>query len=186
MTNSQNDNEYTPWNDLTPARQRVALTIAHVHGPTTFNRPDLLDNTEDTDGLNEVIDDVDRVLTSLEYTTLLNELVDDEYLVKEFQGGTNPVILDVEYDPDRDTRSAAPYGDTSALHTIVDQVLDREDISEDILDQVDNPSDFNEVRNAVNRAVERRVLRTYSDPSKYRFTEQTYSIVEAKVNGSGE
>lgn len=65
------------------------------------------------------------------------------------------------------------------------QVLDREGISRDILDEVDNPFDFNEVRVAVNRVVGRQVLWTYSDPSRYRFTRETFSLVEAKVDGLG-
>ena len=160
----------------TQASRRLRVEIRH------FNRPDLLDDTEDADDLDTVIDDVDRVLTSLEYTTLLNELVDDGYLVKEFQGGTNPILLDIGYDSDRDTRNAAPYGNTSALHTLVDQVFDREGISADIEDLVEDPFDFNAVRNAVNRVVGRQVLRTYSDPSKYRFTKETFGLVESKVH----
>lgn len=175
------DIDRTPWDELTTARQRVVLTIAHVHGPQTFNRPDLRDDVEDADDVEDVIGDKDRVLTSLDYTRLLNELEEDGYLVKEFQGGTNPIMLDTEYDSDRDTRNAAPYGDTSALHTLVAQICDREEITRDLLDEVDNPYDFNEVKDAVNRAVGRVVLHPYSDPSKYRFTQEGYSVVDDKV-----
>ena len=171
----------TPWDELTTARQRVVLTIAHVHGLQTFNRPDLRDDVADVDHVEDVIDDKDRVLISLDYTRLLNELEEDGYLVKEFQGGTNPIMLDTEYDPDRDTRNAAPYGDTSALHTLVDQICNREEITRDLLDEVDNPYDFNEVKDAVNRAVMRVVLHPYSDPSKYCFTQEGYSVADHKV-----
>ncbi|WP_225741217.1 hypothetical protein [Halorussus halophilus] len=136
---------------------------------------------EDTDDIEDVIDDKDRVLTSLKYTRLLNDLTEDGYLVKEFQGGTNPIILDVEYDSDRDMRNSAPFGDTSALHTLVAQVCDREGIIRDLLDEVDNPYDFNEVKDKVNKAVGRAVLLPYSDPSKYRFTKEAYSLVYEKV-----
>ncbi|WP_394739449.1 hypothetical protein [Natronococcus roseus] len=173
--------ERTPWDDLTSARQRVALAIAYVHGPQTFNRPDLREDVEKTKGVEEVIDDEDRVLTSLKYTRLLNDLTEDGYLVKEFQGGTNPVILDVEYDSARDTRSAAPWGDASALHTLVSQVCDREGITRNLLDEVSNPYDFNEVKNKVNAVVGRTVLHPYADPSKYRFTKEGYSVVIGKV-----
>lgn len=176
----------TPWDDLTTARRRVVLTIAHVHGPQTFNRPDLLDDVEDADNVEDVIDDKDRVLTSLNYTRLLNELTEDGYLVKEFQGGTNPIMLDTEYNPDRDTRNAAPYGNTSALHTLVTQICDREGISRDLLGEVNNPYDFNEVKDEVNRAVGRVVLHPYSDPSKYRFTQEGYSVVFGKVEEAKE
>lgn len=175
------DTEHTPWDELTTARQRVAKTIAHVHGPQTFERPALRDDVEDADDVEEAIDDKERVLTSLKYTRLLNDLVDDGYLVLEYQGGRNPIILDVEYDADRDTRSAAPFGDTSALHTLVAQVCDREGITRDLLEEVDNPYDFNEVKAKVNKVVGRTVLQPYSDPSKYRFTQEAYAVVFEKV-----
>jgi len=180
------DNDQTPWDELTTARQRVALTIVHVHGPQTFNRPDLRDDVEEADDVEDVIDDKARVLTSLDYTRLLNDLTEDGYLVKEFQGGTNPIILDVEYDSDRDTRNAAPFGDTSALHTLVAQVCDREDITRDLLDEVENPFNFNEVKDKVNEVVGRPVLLPYSDPSKYRFTKEVYPLVREKVKESDD
>ncbi|WP_277543237.1 hypothetical protein [Haloarcula laminariae] len=178
------DDDHTPWDEVTTARQRVVKTIAHVHGPQTFERPDLRDDVEDSVTVEAVIDDKDRVLTSLKYTRLLNELVEDGYLVKEFQGGTNPIILDVEYDSNRDTRNAAPFGDTSALHTLVAQVCDREGITRDLLAEVDSPYDFNEVKEKVNAVVGRTVLHPYSDPSKYRFTKETYPLVCEKVEES--
>lgn len=179
-TDSHNDPDHTPWDELSPARRRVALTIAAVHGPTTFERPDLLDDTREADDLDEVVDDVDRVLTSLQYTTLLNELVSDGYLVQEKQGGKKPIILDLEYDEDRDDYEIAPYGYLSQFHSVVDQILDREDLSRGRLD-VEDESDFNAMRDAVNRAVGRTVLVTVADASQYRFTEDTYSLVRSKV-----
>ena len=180
------DSDRTPWDELTTARQRVALTIAHVHGPQTFNRPDLRDDVKDAGDVEDAIDDKDRVLTSLKYTRLLNALTEDGYLVKEFQGGTNPIILDVEYDSDRDMQNAAPFGDTSALHTLVAQVCDREGITRDLLDEVENPFDFNEVKDKVNEAVGRTVLQPYSDPSKYRFTKEAYPLVREKFGESDD
>jgi len=174
------DIDYTPWDELTAARRRVALTIAYVHGPSIFERPDLLGDAQESDDLDEVIDDVDRVHTSLQYTTLLNELVDDGYLVKEKQGGKSPIILDLEYEEGRDDYEVAPYGYLSRLHDVVDQVLDREGLSRSRLD-VDDEDDFNEMRNGVNRAVGRTVLVTSADASQYRFTKETYSLVREKV-----
>ncbi len=139
---------------------------------------------EDKDDVEDVIDDKERVLTSLDYTRLLNDLTEEGYLVKEFQGGTNPIILDVEYDPGRDTRNAAPWGNASALHTLVDQVCDREGITRDLLKEVEDRYDFNEVKDKVNTAVGRYVLRPYADPSKYRFTEEGYSVVYDKVEAA--
>lgn len=174
------DTDRIPWDELTTGEQRVAQTIAHVHGVQTFNRPDLFEEVVDSETIGDVIDDKERVLTSLKYTRLLNDLVYDEYLVKEFQGGTNPIILDVEYDSDRDIRNAAPWGDTSALYTLVSQVCDREGINRDLLQEVDNKYDFIEVKNKVNGVVGRVVLQPYADPSKYRFSKETYSLVSAK------
>lgn len=162
------------------ARQRVALTTAYVHGPTTFERPDLLKDVREESDLNAVIDDVDRVLTSLQYTTLLNALVEDGYLVKEHQGGKNPIILDIEYEEDRDEYDVAPFGYLSRFHTVVDQVLEREGMSRTRL-EVDNENDFNAMRDAVNRAVERTVLVIVSDASQYRFTKDGYNLVRRKV-----
>jgi len=136
---------------------------------------------EETDAIEEVIDDKGRVLTSLKYTRLLNDLVEDGYLTKEFQGGRNPIILDTEYDRHRDTRNAAPWGDASALHTLVSQVCDREGITRDLLREVENKYDFNEVKNRVNTVVGRTVLHPYADPSKYRFTQEGYSVVYNRV-----
>jgi hypothetical protein len=186
VSDSSHNAEHEPWNELTTARQRVVKTIAHVHGPQTFNRPDLREDVEGSDTIEEVIDDKERVLTSLKYTRLLNDLAKDGYLVKEFQGGKNPVILDVEYDSEHDTRNAAPWGNTSALHTLVAQVCDREGITRDLLDEVENPYDFNEVMNKVNEAVGRTVLQPYADPSKYRFTKETYSLVAEKNEASDD
>ena len=180
------DSDYTPWDELTTARQRVALTITHVHGPQTFNRPDLRDDVKNADDMEDVIDNKEKVLTSLDYTRLLNDLTKDGYLVKEFQGGTNPIILDAGYDSDRDTRNAAPFGDTSALHTLVAQVCDREGITRDLLDEVENPFEFNEVKDKVNEVVGRTVLQLYSDPSRYCFNKEAYSLVREKVEESDD
>ena len=180
-TSSKQSTKHTPWNELTTAQKRVAKTIAHVHGPQTFERPNLRDNVEVSDTIDNIIDDKSRVLTSLKYTRLLNVLVDKGYLVLEFQGGTNPIVLDIEYDSDRDIRSAAPFGNTSALHALVAQVCDRKGISRDLLDEVENPYDFNEVVKKVNTVVGRPVLQPYSDPSRYRFTQVGYGIVREKV-----
>jgi len=180
-TDSPTETEPTPWGDLTTARQRVALTTAYVHGPTTFERPDLLDDTRAAaDELESVIDDVERVLISLEYTTLLNALVEDGYLVKEHQGGKSPIILDLEYDEDRHEYEVAPFGYTSRLHTVVDQVLDREGMSRGEL-EVDDENDFNAMQAAVNRAVGRTVLVIVSDASQYRFTKAGYNLARRKV-----
>ncbi|REA05536.1 hypothetical protein DEQ92_04455 [Haloferax sp. Atlit-6N] len=185
-TDSNTTTDHTPWDELTPARQRVAKTVAYVNGPQTFERPNLHDDVKESTAVEDVIDDKDRVLTSLKYTRLLNDLVDDGYLTLEFQGGTNPIILDVEYDSTRDTRNAAPWGDASALHTLVSQVCDREGITRDLLSEVENPYDVNQVRQKVNEAVGRTVLLPYADPSEYRFTKETYSLVSEKVQAEKE
>lgn len=175
------EKDRTPWDELTTARKRVALTIGYVHGPQTFNRPDLRDDVEDADDVELVIDDKGRVLTSLKYTRLLNDLTEDGYLVKEFQGGRNPILLDTEYDSERDKRSAAPWGDDDALRTVVNQVCDREGITRNLLEEVDNEFDFNEVKDKVNEVVGRTVLHPNADPSRYRFTQEAYRVVYDKI-----
>jgi hypothetical protein len=102
-------------------------------------------------------------------------------MMKEFQGGTNPIILGIEYDSDSDTRNGTPFGDTSTLHTLVAQVFERGGITRDPLDEVEGILDFIEVKDKVNEAVGRTVLQPYSDPSKYRFTKEAYPPVREKV-----
>lgn len=177
--------ETTDWEDLTQTQQRVAKTITHVHGPSTFERPDLRDDVEDSSTLGEVIEDPDDILTSLNDTTHLNNLEEHGYLVKEYQGGENPIILDLGYEEERDEIEVAPYGASSKLHTIAAQVLDREGRSESVLEGVDE-DDFNAVRDAVNRAVGKTVLVTVSEASEYRFTKEAYSLVATKVEEARE
>lgn len=177
---SPTEQEHAPLDELTTAQQRVALIIADVHGPSTFERPNLRDEVDSASDVEEVIDDKARVMTSLKYTRLLNALSDAGYLTKEYQGGTSPIILDLGYDEERDEREIAPYGATGRLWDIVAQVLDREGLSESALGDVDE-DDFNEVRDAVNRAVGRTVLVTVSEASKYRFNPDPYNLVRDKV-----
>lgn len=178
---SDTEHEKTPWEDLTSSRQRVALTVAHLDGPATFERPDLKERAEESSDLHEIIDDTDRVYTSLKYTTLLNELVDDGYLELEFQGGKNPIYLDTEYDSDRDRLNAAPFGDSGKFFSVVNQILDREGIPNSFLDSI-NTGDFNAVKYAINRRVGRSVLIVYSDPSRYRFHQEAYMTVAEAVS----
>ena len=178
--NSSSADDPTPWGELTTAQQRVAKAVAHVHGPTTFERPDLQNDVRASSTVVNVIDGKDRVLTSLKYTRLLNDLVDDGYLIKEFQGGRNPIILDLGYEEDRDDWEVAPYGATSRLWDIVAQILDRENLREGALGDVDE-NDFNEIRNAVNAAVGRITLVTVSEASKYRFRQDPYKVAREKA-----
>jgi hypothetical protein len=58
--------------------------------------------------------------------------------------------------------------------------LNRGELSRARLDAEDE-DDFNEMRDAVNRAVGRTVLVTVADTSQYRFTKEAYSLVRSKV-----
>ncbi|EMA40806.1 hypothetical protein C447_03391 [Halococcus hamelinensis 100A6] len=157
------------------------LTIAYVNGPVVFERPSLRDDVEATKDLEKVIDDKDRVLTSLKYTRLLNDLAEEDgYLDKTFQGGVNPIVIDWEYDEGRDIRSAAPFGYKAALDDIVTQVLSREGKTKAALGSVDR-TDFNAVVKAVNGAVGRNVLGINSDPSRYRFAKGVHGLTKNKV-----
>lgn len=65
-------------------------------------------------------------------------------------------------------------------------MCDREGITRNLLDEVENPYDFNEVRDRVNKTVGRMILQPYADPSKYRFTKETYSLVAEKNETSDD
>lgn len=185
MSTSHPSQNHTPWDELTPARQRLAKTIAHVHGPETFERPVLKEDVEDSSDLGDVIDSKDRVLKSLKSTSMLNDLEDDGYLENEYQGGENPIVLDLEYDENRDRKEVAPYGNPSALSTIVFQILDRESLSEGRLGDVDM-TNFNAVIEAVNRAVGRTVLVTVSESSEYSYANGTYDVVTEAIEEDSE
>jgi len=182
VSSSDDSTDPVDWDDLSAARQRLLKTIGFVAGPVVIERPDFQDTVEsvDEDDLKTVIDDKERVLKSLNSTHLLNELVTDGYLRKVFQGGQNPIVLDLEYDEDRDTHNVAPFGAAAQLQTMAFEVLDREDIPTSALDGVDM-TDFNAVINAVNRAVGHTVLVIVSDPSEYRLSEEAVDTVMSKV-----
>lgn len=173
------------WDELTVARKRLAKTIAHVAGPAVIERPDFQDTVEASASVADVIDDKDRVLKSLNSTSLLNKLVENGYLTKVKQGGNNPIVLDLNYDEDRDTYEVAPFGVSSRLQTIAFDVLDRNDLSGSALDDVDLDN-FNAVIDAVNRAVGRTVLVIVSDASKYRIREEALGVVTEKVREAKE
>lgn len=179
-TSSTESPERTNWTDLTPGRQRVAKAVAHLNGPSEFERPDLRDEAEDSDTVAEVVDDKDRVLTSLDYTTLLNALEEEGYLVKTFQGGGNPVVVDIYYDEERDKVPAAPFGYHSKLMTLIHQVLDRNGLTDSVLNGVDI-SDWNAVIDAVNGAVSGAPIRISADASEYRFTQEGYNVAKSRA-----
>jgi hypothetical protein len=180
MSKPHTPHSHTPWDELTTARQRLAKTIAHVHGHETFERPSLKDDVKASTDLEVFIDSKDRVLTSLKSTSMLNDLDDDGYLENEYQGGENPIILDLEYDESRDDRETAPFGYDSAFNAIVSQILEREGLTREALGNVDW-DDYNDIIDAVNAAVGRVVLVIVSEPSRYRFTEGAFSKVEKEL-----
>lgn len=171
----------TDWAELTSHRQRLLKTIWHVEGPAVVERPDLRDEVEDSDDIETVIDDEDRILKTLNSCGLLNKLVEeDDYLVKLRQGGGNPIIVDYEYDPGRDTHQSVGYGATGKLATMAFDILDREDEPEWRLDDVDM-SDPNEVVEALNRIVGHSVVGIVAESSRYRLREEAVPVVEAKT-----
>ena len=174
------------WNELvSDERRRLLLTIGHLRGPKVFERPELKQDAPSSSTLADVIDDVAGVVKTLKDTGLLNGLVEDGYLRKTFQGGKKPIVLDLEYDEDRDTREVAPFGATAKLRDIVSQVLDREGLSESALGSVDM-TDFNAVITAVNRTVGKTTLVVVSDPSKYRLREEAVPTVMEKVKEASD
>ena len=175
------DIEKTDWTDLTTDQKRLLKTIGFIVGPKAFERPELKDKVEKSEDLEEVIDSKERVVTTLRYTALLNKMVDAGYLTKTFQGGENPIVLDLNYEEERDTHEVAPFGEESKLHTMVSDVLDRNGLSRSAMEDVD-PSDFNEVINVVNNALEKTVLVIVSDPSKYRLKKTAISTIEKRLS----
>lgn len=170
-----------PWDELSsPERQQLLLAIGSVNGPGVFERPDLKKAVAKSTTVEDVVDSRDKVVKSLKSTRLLNGLVEDGYLQKTFQGGKNPIVLDLEYDEDRDTWEVAPFGVASKLQTIAFDVLDREGLGKSELGGIDL-TDFNAVVSAVNRAVGRTVLVIVSDPSKYRLRGPVVPTVMKKV-----
>jgi len=168
-SNNDSGTNRTDWNDLTTARQRLTKTLMHIRGPEPIERPDTRSDVEDSSTIENVIDSKKRVLKSLNQTTLLNELVTDGYLVKTHQGGGNPIVIDGNYDADRDNISAAPFGDTGSLESLAYQVLDRNGYSGSCLDSIDT-SNTNVLIETVNSRLGKQVLFPKSEASEYEFT----------------
>lgn len=174
------------WVDLTHQRQQLLLAIAEVNGHSAFERPELRKEVAASSSVEEVVEDKARVLKSLNTTALLNRLVEAGFLNKTFQGGSNPIVLFLEYDEDRDDHEVAPFGDLSSFHDLVFQVLDLNGLSEAALGDVDM-TDFNAVVMAVNRAVGKTVLVIVSEPSTYRFAnDDAYETVTEKIEEARE
>ncbi|MFC6973470.1 hypothetical protein ACFQL1_20420 [Halomicroarcula sp. GCM10025709] len=178
-------NDPVEWAEETKSRKRLIKTIGYVAGPKTIERPDFQDEVVESDGLEEIIDSREKVVKTLNQTNLLNGLVEDGYLRKEKQGGQDPIVLDLNYDEDRDTYEVAPFGAPSKLRSIAYDVLDRNDLPSDTLEGVDT-NDFNAVLDAVNDAVGRKVLVVVSEASQYRLREEALSIASKKVSDAKE
>jgi len=168
------------WESLSHTRQQLLVAIAHLEGSDVFTRPELEDDIEASTTLSNVIDDSEAVITSAR-TPMLNNLVDDGYLKKTYQGGGAPIALDLAYEEDRDEVEVAPFGNGSKFRKLVSQVLEREGLSESDLDDVDM-GDINAVITAVNRAVGRTVVVIVSEPSKYCFIEDSLVAVETQID----
>jgi hypothetical protein len=174
-----------PWESLSSTRKRIAKVIAYISGPGKFDRPTLKEEVEKSENIGNIIADKDSLMTSLSYTRNLNNLVEDEYLLKTHQGGQNPVVIDTKYRGKEDEIQSAPLGAASELQDIIYQVKERENIPEGRLSDIDL-YDANEVINAVNNIVGETVLVMYSEPSKYMLPlkshEKIISRIESEVN----
>ena len=167
-TTDRHNLEDGSWQNLTTAQQRVAKAVAYISGPGEFDRPSLEEDVERSNIISEIVDDKDRLLTSLSYTNLLNKLADYGYLIKISQGGQNPVVFDTRPKEEQSVQSA-PFGLTSQLIQLAEAVIQRESLPENLLDEVDI-NDFNKVIKLVNEAAGYRALAITADPSRYGVT----------------
>ena len=171
--------------ELTPARIRLLRIIGVFRGPTLIERPALRNDIEETDEdvVEEYIDDKSRILKTLNRCGLLNKLTDEVgYLERVRQGGGNPLVVDYEFEEERDTYSSTAYANSSQLATMAFDVLDRENEPSWKLDDVDM-EDPNEIVTAVNRIVGRSVLGIQSESSQYRLVPEAVPIVEQELDG---
>lgn len=180
-TDSDSSTELADWEDLSPERQNLLKAAAHFNEGAGIERPDLRKTVKESSEVEDIVDSKDDLLATLNSTNLLNGLIQDGFLHKTKQGGKNPIVIDGEYDEERDTVEVAPFGVTSKLLTMAHQILNREGLGGHALDGIDE-NDFNAVMNAVNRAVGRQVMYINSDASVYRFT--TAGLSKAKQKAS--
>jgi hypothetical protein len=157
--------EKESWQKLTSAQKRVAKAIAFITGPGKFDRPTLAEQARKSNTISEIVDDKERLLTSLSYTNLLNTLTEKGYLRKISQGGQNPVVFDTQAVEQQSVQSA-PFGATEELVRLAETVLEREGLTTSLLEDIDSRN-VNEVVSAVNNAIGQRVLAITADSSKY-------------------
>ena len=182
---TENRNAPIDWAQLTQARRRLLKAIGHTTGPKPFERPELREEVKVDEAIADFVEDKGRLLKSLNSTHLLNELCEVGYLRKLKQGGQNPIVLDLGYDEERDSFEIAPFGAAGRLQTIAFDILDRNDLPEDVLADIDL-TDFNAVIDAVNQAVGRTVLVIVSDPSRYRIRDEAVSKVEERLREAAD
>ncbi|PSQ11627.1 hypothetical protein BRC93_05045 [Halobacteriales archaeon QS_5_70_15] len=186
QTQSIESNDLPHWDDLTRARRRLLRIIGYFRGPAVLERPTLRAAVEDTpvDDVEEVIDDKERILKTLNSCGLLNKLTEEDgYLEKRRQGGGNPIVVDYEYDEERDTCETTVYSETGKIDTMATDILSREGKSVGRLDGVDM-SDPKAIIGAVNGIVGRQVLRIHAEASRYCLVPEAVPTVEANLNTS--
>lgn len=189
LPSGDDDSDELPsWEELTRARRRLLRIIGSFRGLSTFERPNLRDDVErsDVDDVEAIIDDKARVLKTLNQCDLPNKLVkEDGYLEKVRQGGGNPIIIDYEYDEERDTHQNTVYSNTGQLTTMAFDVLDRENKPSGELDDVDI-QDSNKVVATVNGIIGRQVLGIRAESNQYRLTDEAVPILEQNVEAFNE
>lgn len=153
-----------PWESLTKAQKRVAKAAAFLAGPGVIERPTLETQTSESNTINDIVDDKDRLMTSLQYTNLLNTLVKKGYLKKISQGGS-PVVFDTRPEEDQVVRSS-PFGDIDQFQELIEVVLNRENVDFSQLKTTDHRN-FNAMIKAVNESVEGKTLAIAGTPSRY-------------------
>ncbi|WP_440009015.1 hypothetical protein [Halomicrococcus sp. SG-WS-1] len=166
------DSDRKPWKEITPHRKRVASAVAFFIGLGEFTRNELESAVEQSKNVGTYVENVGALEKSLQYTRLLNSLVDDGYLEKIEQGGQ--IFLVIDYG--KEEPEAVPAGDTNGLRKLAKNALKRNDCSLNILQDIDFTK-TNQVKDKVNEAIGRQDLATHSNPSIYKM----YKTAHAQV-----
>lgn len=168
------------WGNLTETQKRVAKAAAFLVGPGVIERPTLEAQASESETIKDIVDNKDRLMTSLQYTNLLNTLVEKGYLVKISQGGS-PVVFDTRPEEGQVVRSS-PFGDVDKFQELIKVVLDREGVEFSELESIEY-GDVNATLKAVNESVEGKVLAIAGTPSRYGLPASTGRMI---INNSIE
>ncbi|WP_267643863.1 hypothetical protein [Haloarchaeobius amylolyticus] len=160
------DTTPTEWEQLTEGRKRVAAAIAFLIGTSEFKRSKLEEVAQDSHNIGAYVGNSEKLYTSLQYTNLLNALVEENYLEKIHQGGQRVLIID--YGGDEST--AVPAGDLSGLREMTRNALKRNNRQLSLVEEIDF-TNLREIVTQVNEAVGSDIFAISGDPSVYQMAD---------------